>query len=166
MAADPNYTAPAINRVTCPCGCERYGVPRRKVWQGETLPHVNRCECRRCQGGRYKARARIGEHKTAKLLGGRRSYASGVDSGYDGIVHGVLVWEETANVALTRTLFRWWDSKGTQTKIARVAANGLLPWCFIAKRKDGPELAVIPVEQLAHIVLMAREASGFGGSAA
>lgn len=54
---------------------------------------------------------------------------SGALSGVD--VTGCVDVEETANVALTRGLFAWWNSKQIQRKTGRLMARRLLPRAFV-----------------------------------
>lgn len=147
--------APGPPKDFCSCGCGLFGAPRKKVWRGESIGHVSRCECPRCRGGRTKAQARRRENRIAKDLGGTRAYASGVISGYD-IATDLIEIEETSNVALTRGLFRWWDSKQLQKKMARLLSRNLRSVAFVASRSGKPELAVLPYESLKNLLELAR----------
>jgi hypothetical protein len=66
----------------------------------------------------------------------------------------MTVWEETANVAITSGLFRWWDGKGTQSKVARLMALSGVRRSFIASRpaKEGPTLVVMVLDDWADLV--------------
>ncbi len=135
----------------CVCGCGLIGQPRAKAWSDGLGPHVRRCQCRRCEGGRMTSRARREEHKTARRTGGKREPFSGALSGVDGRA-GLWVWEETANQAVTAGLRRWWNNKGTRKKVARLYGRpGGEHRAFIAK-DEKPYLVVMLWEDWADAV--------------
>lgn len=137
----------------CPCGCGTYGTPRKKQWQDGLGGHVKGCPCKRCVGGRQRGRSRVRENKVARLTGGTREPLSGALSGVDGR-SGLTVWEETANVAINRGLFKWWDGKGTQEKVHRMMLLSGVRRAFIASRPatEGPSLVVMLLEDWADLV--------------
>lgn len=115
---------------SCPCGCLVVGRPRRKAWQDGLGPHVRLCPCIRCRGSRTKQRSTKREKRIAQDIGGERSYASGVLSGCD--VSGPCDVEETAHLRYAAGIRRWWNSKGVQTKTARLyARNNGMPKAFV-----------------------------------
>lgn len=113
----------------CVCGCEKVGQPRVKAWNDGLGPHVKACQCRRCSGRKYKQAAYKRERRIAKATGGERSVMSGALNGAD--VTGVVDVEETAGQAYSRGLFRWWESKGVQAKVARLMQRTLVPRAFV-----------------------------------
>lgn len=116
--------------IDCPCGCGLIGRPRVKIWRGETVGHVPGCQCKRCQGSRFKKTASARESRLAKKTGGRREQGSGNVTGRD-VTTGAGTWvEETTNFALTRGFFAWWDSKQTQEKTKKVRENKVAPWAY------------------------------------
>lgn len=133
--------------VTCACGECGEGVPRRRAWVDGL--HIRRCPCRRCVGSRQSGNARRREHKVARAAGGEREPMSGNLSGVDG-KSGLWEWEETANVAHVAGLKRWWLSKQTQTKVARLMARTGSRRCFIASWDGRPQLVVVPFEDWAN----------------
>lgn len=135
----------------CVCGCGLVGQLRAREWVDGLGPHVKRCVCRRCAGGRTRSRSRQQEHKTARATGGQREPLSGALSGIDGR-SGLWVWEETAEVSVTRGLRRWWNNKGTQQKLARLYGRpGGEYRAFIAK-DEKPFLVVLTFEDWADAV--------------
>lgn len=145
--------APGPQKGSCPCDddrCPKYGTLRLKVWSDGSR-HIKLCPCRRCSGGRTKARARAREHKVATAVGGRRNPGSGAFGGVDTIEGRVLV-EETANVSLIRGLRRWWESAQIRNKVATLYSTSLLPRAFVASWSEGgktkPRLAVMTFEDL------------------
>lgn len=144
----------------CVCGCGLFGTPRKKIWQGETQGHVNRCACRRCVGGRQRAKSRKRENRVAKDLGGQREPLSGGLSGIDVRV-GEIVWiEETGNKGLVAGIKRWWTGKGTTSKMARITDRGKamgVPTAFVGSWDGAPQVAVMDYKSFTDLVEMARE---------
>jgi hypothetical protein len=136
--------------VACPCGCGLVGFPRARAWQDGLAPHVKRCACRRCAGGRTGKNARRREHKIARETGGTREPLSGALSGVD-VRSGMWVIEETANVALLAGLRRWWNSKGVRMKLVRLFGRSHAGEyrAFIASWDGKPRVVVIPYEDFA-----------------
>ena len=133
----------------CVCGCGKVGQPRVRQWQDGLGPHVKACQCRRCGAPKYKDRAYKRERRIAKAVGGERSVMSGALNGAD--VTGCVDVEETAGQAYARGLFRWWDSKGVQTKLARLMQRTLVPRAFVVwQGKRG--LVVMTFEDWAELV--------------
>lgn len=115
----------------CSCGCLAVGRPRARAWKDGLPPHARNCECRRCKAPNYRRAAAKRERQIAKDTGGERQALSGALCGAD--VCGPFVdIEETANADITRGIRRWWESKGTATKVARLMArsNGV-PKCLV-----------------------------------
>lgn len=139
----------------CVCGCGLHGAPRQKVWRGEMVGHVSRCACPRCTGGRVKARARTRENKLAKDTGGVRAYASGVISGWD-VATDLIEMEETADKALVRGLFSWWESKQIQRKMGRLLSRNLRPIAFVASRDGKHQLVAMPYESFLALLQLAQ----------
>lgn len=132
-------------KMNCVCGCGLFGSPRRKIWVGETVGHVKLCRCRRCEGSRHKKNAGARERRIAKNTGMERSPLSGGVSGFD--LSGVCWVEETSNQALTRGLFRWFDSQQIQRKLERLfSLSSVKPKAFLASRAGRPELVVMRFE--------------------
>lgn len=129
----------------CVCGCGVFGNPRRKAWQDGLGPHSKACECRRCQGGRTKARARRQEHRVAKDTHGERSPLSGQLSGAD-TVGGLVDTEVTANKTVVRGFLRWFTSKTVTTKCARLFARGLRPTALVLVWGGKPRAAIMEYE--------------------
>lgn len=132
--------------ILCPCGdekCGRTGVPQMRR-RGDGLYHVRLCPCRRCVASRVRKRAGTRERLIARTIGGTREPLSGALSGAD-VVHARIRIEETANVALTRGLRRWWESKQTETKVLRLF-GGDLPGAFVASWDGSPRVVVMPYE--------------------
>lgn len=140
--------------VVCPCGCGLVGQPRRKAWRDGLGPHVKRCGCRRCVGGRQRAKARVREHKVARAVGGQREVLSGALSGTD-VTGGVCDVEETANVAVCRGVRRWWESKGVQTKVARLMARRVLPRALVLHWERQHRIVVMPYGDWVELCQMA-----------
>lgn len=105
----------------CVCGCGAIGRPRVRAWNDGLGPHNRNCVCRRCRARNYGRKASARERGIAKQLGGERQALSGALSGAD--VTGRVDLEETSNLAVTRGLRRWWESKGVATKRARLEAR-------------------------------------------
>lgn len=146
-------TAPV--RITCPCGCAKYGAPRRKRMR-DGLCHVMRCLCPRCQGSRAKGQARIREHRVAKATGGVRNIASGAFGGFD-TRGGAVEVEETAQVAHTRAIRRWWEGKATREKFGRLwASQGLLPRAAVLSWDHKPQVAVMSFADFERLCLAAQ----------
>lgn len=132
--------------VDCACGCGMSGTPRRKAWVDGF--HVRRCACRRCVGSRQRGNARRRENRVANELGGSREVMSGALSGVD-VRAGMWVFEETAEVRIVQGLRRWWSSKQTTTKLARIMARRGEARAFVASWDGKPQLVVIPWEDFA-----------------
>lgn len=147
----------------CVCGCGLVGQLRKKQWQDGLGPHVVRCGCRRCKGGRTTQNARRREHKVAKAVGGTRNIASGAFGGVD-TLGGVLDCEETANESVIRGLRRWWYSKSTQAKVATLMSRRLRPRAFVASWAGRPQLVVIPFSDLSDLCDWALKGQACDGS--
>ncbi len=130
--------------VPCPCGCGVESQPRVKRSRDGTH-HARECRCRRCTAPTHRRNARRRENAIAKATGGNREPLSGALSGVD--VSGPLVEiEETSNVALTRGLSRWWNSKQVQAKVSRLYKHGKMsgvPSAFVASWDGKPRLVVM-----------------------
>lgn len=144
-------------RIDCPCGhpnCPGYGSPRAKAWRnGET--HIKRCPCSRCAGGRFKAKARIREHKVAKDIGGTRAFASGILTGFD-VASSVVEIEETSQESIVRGLRRWWNSQGVQKKLSRLMAHHTRARAFLLHWDKEPQLVVMPYTDFVELAQMAQ----------
>lgn len=130
----------------CPCGdvrCGRSGYAQMRR-RGDGQFHVRRCPCKRCVASRVRKRAGTRERKIAAQIGGTREVLSGAMSGAD-VVHARVRLEETANVALTRGLRRWWESKQTEAKVLRLF-GGELPGAFVASWDGAARVVVMPYE--------------------
>lgn len=138
-----HWSNPKPDLAACACGCGLVGRPRAKAWQDGLGPHVKRCACRRCAGGRQKGRARVRENRIAADTGGERSPLSGALSGYDGRA-GNWVWEETTNAAFCRGFLRWINSKTVQTKIARLMSLSGVNRAIILSVDNKPLWVVVP----------------------
>ena len=131
MQVEPRFKPEVVE---CPCGCGLVGHLRKKIWAGETTGHVKRCVCRRCAGGRTKSRASARERRLAVKTGGQRELMSGAMTGRD-VTTGRGTWvEETANVALVRGFFSWFDSKQIAEKTRRIRDQHVAPWAFTVVR--------------------------------
>ncbi len=143
---------PGPQKQECVCGCGIYGSPRRRAWNDGLAAHNKRCPCRRCEGGRHKARAGVRERRIARDTGGQRSELSGALSGYDGRA-GLDVWEESTNLAITRGLFRWYNGKGVQQKVSRLMnLSGYRRHLVLWEEETGRGLVVTPYEDWAQLV--------------
>lgn len=144
MAGEPRMKPDLVD---CPCGCGLVGRPRAKQWSDGVGPHVRLCECRRCKGGRTRARSRRQEHRLANAVGGQREPLSGGLSGVD--VRSPLVeFEHTANERLVAGLKRWWEAKQTQAKLRRLFSRTHSDACpvFVARWGNKDRLWVMRAE--------------------
>ncbi len=139
----------------CVCGCGHIGRPKVKAFKDGLGPHARGCNCARCRGRNTKATSAKRELRKARKVGATRAPLSGALSGYDWRVPltggGYLFVEETTNQAITRGLERWWDGKGVQEKVARIAS---LPGVFALQT---PGLTVLPTTDFEALVRCARE---------
>ena len=155
-----DYGSMMKTKIDCPCGCELYGVERKKLWAGETVGHVKNCKCKRCSGGRHRGRSRVQENKVAKKLGGQREPLSGGLSGIDVRVTSMLgddiAWiEQTHNVALVRGIKSWWTGKGTTQKMSRITERGHMmgvPVAFGAWWDGKSQVYVLPAESFENLI--------------
>lgn len=155
---EPLWSNPKPDLAECVCGCGLVGRPRVKQWADGLGPHVKRCPCRRCSGGRHKARAGVRERRIARDTGGQRSELSGALSGYDGRA-GLDVWEETTNKAITRGFFRWWDGKGVQAKVERLyGLGGVRRHLVLEEPESKRRMVITPYEDWCQLV---EDAAGF-----
>jgi hypothetical protein len=153
---------PGPDKLDCPCGCGKFGTPRRKAW-GDGLRHVSRCPCPRCVGGRQSGKARRRENKVAKDLGGHRHALSGGLSGAD-VSAGYWSFEETSNEAIVRGFRRWWTSKGVRSKLARLFARRGEAHALVLSWDGRPQVVVTPYEDfVAHFPHQSTD--GPGGAA-
>lgn len=139
---------PGPLKTDCPCGCGTFGTARRRAWNDGLEPHVNRCPCRRCKAPRHKNNASRRENRIAKDTGGERSALSGALSGYDGR-SGLHVWEETSQVAITRTFRKWVESKGVTDKLERLMNLSGYNRHFILSWDGKPRWVCTPYEDWA-----------------
>lgn len=146
------WSDPKPDLDACVCGCGVVARPRVKAWQDGLGPHNRGCPCRRCVGGRQSSRARRREHRVAKAAGGAREPFSGALSGVDGRA-GLTVWEDTANVALTRGFRRWIESKGTTSKMSRLMARTGVRRAYVLAWDSKPRWVVMPFTDWADLVV-------------
>lgn len=133
---------PGPDKLDCPCGCGKFGTPRRKAW-GDGLRHVNLCPCQRCVGGRQRGKSRRRENRIAKDLGGTREPLSGGLSGADVVTH-MWSFEETSNQAVVRGFRRWWTSKTVTTKVARLFARPGEAHALVLSWDGMPQVVITP----------------------
>lgn len=139
----------------CICGCGVVAQLRSKTWGGETGPHVKRCTCRKCKGGRQRGTARKREQRIAKRLGGYAEPDSGQKSGVDIRIDDVVWIEETSNVSLLAGLKRWWLSKGTETKLQRIRRRAKImgvPVAFVGSWEGKPQVVVMSFDDFENLV--------------
>lgn len=137
------------------------GQPRKKVWAGEEVGHARCCKCRKCTGGRQKAKARKRENKVAKVLGGSRDALSGQLTGKDVTVGDICFIEETANKNLVAGIRRWWSGKQITAKMARTQEVGKrlgVPAVFVASWDNQPQVAVMDFDSLQQLIERVRQA--------
>lgn len=138
--SDNELPLPGPIKVDCPCGCGLFGAQVKRA-RGDGLRHVRLCQCRRCQGSRHRPKARRRENAIAAALGGERDVLSGALSGADVRAH-LWSFEETSNVAITRGIKRWWESKGVRKKVARLYGRHGEAHALVLSWDGRPQLVV------------------------
>ncbi len=138
-------------RIDCPCGCGRYGAPRKSAWR-DGLVHTKNCECSGyCLAGEQKRTAMRREDRVAAKSGGRRNPGSGARGGMDLADH-VFQIEETANVAIVRGFRSWWSGKGVQDKVRYLLGREAMgPRALVLSWDDEPQMVVMPFSDWAGV---------------
>ena len=160
-------TLPALKiTADCGCGCGLFGTPRRRPWRNGQIC-VNRCQCHRCMGSRFRKRASARERSIAKDTGGARVPLSGQGGGADVSGHLVDI-EETAKESVVRGVRRWWESKTVRTKVTALYSRALVPRALVLSWEVSPggpkrrQLVVMTYDDFLELVLERRKWRGNG----
>lgn len=136
--------------IQCPCGCGE-GRPQTKARRDGV--HIRGCPCKMCTAGAHPKAEKRRVGRFARRSGLTQASGSGRRLGYD--LSGVVALEETSAVALVDPLRKWWERKGVQDKVGRVAGQRMMPWGFAASWNGTVQLVVIPADGFAALCLAA-----------